>query len=370
MVRRGSALGATLVLLLLACEQPSTVALGDAATKAPESPGPAAILVSVPAKRALADGEAWLVDDGVSPLGTSVRKPGLAMIVHFVDDSRPILYNRLHRLTYHGRTAKFGQAFPVDAEDLVELGLEPPAEAVWTIGPLGPCSATVGQPYVGRPSVDVRVFEISYALEGCGTEGRWAPIASTTMAMPKGVTWRDAAISDDAPFSLSDPETPEAETPEAEDLQRDDLGWDHPLAAFAEVPASSTAHDYAAHARWVDFEPRIAQTLVTGFEPAEQGECPAESHRATLGWWNEGGFEPITLEGLDPADPPLLVGAIGWGPETVALVLDDGLDGLLAVAPADDDAMGPADWVVMPLIAGLWSAADRAQAALRVHACR
>lgn len=362
MVRRGSALGAT--LLLLACEQPSTLALGDAATKAPESPGPAAIIVSVPAKRALADGEAWLVDDGVSPLGTEVRKPSLAMIVHFVDDSRPILYNRLHRLTYHGRTAKFGEAFPVDAEDLVELGLEAPAEAVWTIGPLGPCSATVGQPYVGRPSADVRVFEVSYALEGCGTQGRWAPVASTTTAMPKGVTWRDAEVSQDASFALSDPEAPR------DDAREEPGGWDHPLAAFAEVPESRGATGYVAHGRWAGSEPRIAQALVTALEPAETGACPLESHRATLGWWGEDSFEPITLEGLDPLDPPLLVGAIAWGPETVALVLDDGLDGLLAIAPAEDEAEGPADWVVMPLIAGLWSDADRARAALRVQPCR
>ena len=147
------------------------------------------------------------------------------------------------------------------------------------------------------------------------------------------------------------------------------LPLQHPLAAFAEVP-ESTAVVHAAHARWVDYEPRIAQTLVTGFEPADDDACPAESHRATLGWWNEGGFDPIALEGLDADDPPLLVGAIGWGPEMVALVFDDGLDGLLAVVPAEDEAQGPADWVVMPLIAGLWSDADRSEAALRVQSCR
>ncbi|MBV1858093.1 MAG: hypothetical protein KUG77_06745, partial [Nannocystaceae bacterium] len=120
------------------------VQLGEAATKTPALTRPAAVMFSVPAKRALADGKVWLVDDGVTPLGTAVRKPGLAMVVHFIDDSRPVLYNRLHRLAYHGRGAKFGEAFPVDAEDLVEYGVDPPADSVWVFGPQGPCSATVG----------------------------------------------------------------------------------------------------------------------------------------------------------------------------------------------------------------------------------
>lgn len=340
------------LMLLVACDQPSTVsvAIGEPATKPPE-PGIAATMVSAPAKRVLADGEAWLVDDGVSPLGTAVRKPGLAMVVHFVDDSRPILYNRLHRLTYHGHTAKFGEAFPVDAYDLEELGLEAPAEAVWTFGPLGPCSATVGQPYVGRPSVSVRVFEVSYALETCGGEGRWAPFASTSPLMPKGVLWRDARVSDDAAYDRGE-------------------AWQHPIAPLVEPPDSPTAEAFVAHARWVDLQPQPAQALVTAVEPSSQGECGAETHHATLGWWREDAFESIEAPWLDAADPPLLVGAIGWGSDPAALVFDDGLDGMLAVPPAEDEASGPPQWVVRPLVAGRWSEADRRAAALRIQACR
>lgn len=340
-------------LLLIGCDQPSSVSvtIGDPATKTPEPRGPAAIIVAPPARRALADGIAWLVDDGVSPLGTAVRKPGPAMVVHFVDDSRPILYNRLHRLTYHGQTAKFGRAFPVDDEDLVELGLEPPAEAVWTFGPLGPCSATVGQPWVGRPSADVRVFEISYALEGCGTEGRWAPVASTTTAMPKGVTWRDAQTSEDQSFAP-------------------DEAWAHPLAPYAKSPAFEAEGSFVAHARWVAaYEPRPAQTLVTALQPAAGEGCGTESHESTLGFWLEDGLEPIEIEAFDPTDPPLLVGAIGWGPDTVALVFDDGLDGVLAVAPAETEDLGPPSWVLQPLVAGRWSADDRRDAKLVVQPC-
>lgn len=341
-------------LLLIGCDQPASVSvtIGEPATKTPEPQGPAAIIVAPPARRALADGVAWLVDDGVSPLGTEVRKPGLAMVVHFVDDSRPILYNRLHRLTYHGHTAKFGEAFPVDAEDLVELGLEPPAESVWTFGPLGPCSATVGQPWVGRPSVEVRVFEISYALEGCGREGRWAPVASTTTAMPKGVTWRDAQTTDDESFGVDEP-------------------WEHPLAPHAKFPESQTAASYVAHTRWVGaYEPRPAQVLVTAVEPTDDERgCGPESHLATLGFWREEGLEPVEIEAFDATDPPLLVGAIGWGPDTVALVFDDGLDGVLAVAPAESDDLGPPAWDLQPLVAGRWSDSDRARATLSVQPC-
>ncbi|MGH1345592.1 MAG: hypothetical protein ACRBN8_28770 [Nannocystales bacterium] len=366
MTRRAAALCA--FLAMLGCNQSSgvKVQIGESATKTPEPSGPVAIIVSVPAKRALADANAWLVDDGVTPLGTAVRKPGLAMVVHFVDDSRPILYNRLHRLTYHGHTAKFGEAFPVEAEDLIEFGVEPPADSVWVFGPLGPCSATVGQPWIGRPSTDVRVFEVSYALEGCGTEGRWAPVASAAVAMPVGVRWVEAEASADATLERA-------------------AAWEHPLGAFATPPESEAPTSVVAHARWVDASPRPAQALLTAVESSSEGRCGLESHRATLGWWREDGFEPLDVDWLDPADPPLLVGALSWGGETSALVFDDGLDGLLAVVPAeypvmggddgdsDDDGEGegevegPSTWTVRPLVAGRWSSLDRQGAALRVQ---
>lgn len=363
MIRRAAALCA--FLAMLGCNQSSgtRVQLGEASTKTPALTRPPAVIFAVPAKRALADAQAWLVDDGVSPLGTAVQKPGLAMVVHFIDDSRPVLYNRLHRLAYHGRSAKFGEAFPVDVEDLVQYGIESPADSVWVFGPLGPCSATVGQPWVGRPSSDVRVFEISYAIEGCGTEGRWAPVASEALAMPVGVTWVEAQASADATLG-----------PEA--------AWEHPLGAFADFPESEAATSIVAHARWVDASPRPAQTLLTAVELTDDDRCGLESHRATLGWWREDGFEAFDVDWLDPVDPPLLVGALAWGGETAALVFDDGLDGLIAVVPAevpvsdedgdnDDDGPpefdGPSIWTVRPLVAGRWSNDDRQGAALRVQ---
>lgn len=365
MMRRAAALCA--FLAMFACNQSSgtRVQLGRPATKTPALQRPSAVIFSIPAKRALADGQAWLVDDGVTPLGTGVAKPGLAMVVHFIDDSRPILYNRLHRLTYHGRSAKFGEAFPVDAEDLEEFGVEAPVDSVWVFGPLGPCSATVGQPWLGRPSVDVRVFEVSYAIEGCGTQGRWAPVASGSLSMPVGVTWVEAQASQDA--------TLDAVT-----------SWEHPLGAFAEAPESEATTSVVAHARWVDVSPRPAQALVTAVESAGDSGCGFESHRATLGWWREDGFDAVDVDWLDPIDPPLLVGALAWGGETAALVFDDGLDGLFAVVPAqypvpddedsdDDDSSdapeldGPSSWTVRTLSAGRWSNDDRQAAALRVQ---
>jgi|GEM_PF-2437094 len=334
------------------CDQPSTVSvkLGDAATKAPEPQGPATIILHVPARKALADGDLWLVDDGVTPLGTGVRKPGLALVTHFVDDSEPILYNRIHRLTYHGRAASFGTAFEVEAEDLVEWGLEPPAEAVWLFGPLGSCSATVGAPWVGRPSSDVRVFEVSYALEGCGMEGRWAPLASTSVPMPERVTWLDAQTTVDATHAA-------------------DEDWSHALAAFAQYPESEAASSFVAHARWVEAQPRPAQALVTAIEGSAEDDdaCGVERHQATSGWWRDDGFEPWDVPWIDPADPPLLVGALAWGGETAALVLDDGLDGMVAIVPSEDVELGPQSWDVRTLIAGVWSAADRDASALRVQ---
>ncbi len=352
-------------LAMFGCNQSSgtRVQIGEAATKTPALTRPPAVIFAVPAKRALADAQAWLVDDGVTPLGTGVRKPGLAMVVHFIDDSRPILYNRLHRLTYHGHTAKFGEAFPVDAEDLVEYGVESPVDSVWVFGPLGPCSATVGQPWIGRPSSDVRVFEVSYAIEGCGTEGRWAPVASGALAMPVGVTWLEAQASADATLEMGSV-------------------WEHPLGAFADPPESGATASIVAHARWVDASPRPAQALLTAVEATDDNRCGLESHRATLGWWREDGFDTFEVDWLDPVDPPLLVGALAWGGETAALVFDDGLDGLLAVVPAeyplvdedeDDEAdeapefAGPSTWTVRTLIAGRWSNDDRQAAALRVQ---
>lgn len=366
MMRRAAALCA--FLGMFGCNQSSgvKVQIGESATKTPALTRPSAVIFSVPAKRALADGDAWLVDDGVTPLGTAVRKPGLAMVVHFIDDSRPILYNRLHRLTYHGHTAKFGEAFPVEAEDLVEFGVESPADSVWVFGPLGPCSATVGQPWIGRPSADVRVFEVSYAIEGCGTEGRWAPVASESLSMPVGVKWLEAQASADATLDSA-------------------AVWDHPLGAFADVPESETAASIVAHARWVDSSPRPAQALLTALDFTQDSRCGTESHRATLGWWREDGFDALDVDWLDPVDPPLLVGAITWGEDTAALVFDDGLNGLLAVVPAeypvsedededeDEDGSdspelaGPSTWTVRTLVAGRWSNDDRQGAALRVQ---
>ncbi len=366
MISRAAAVCA--LLAVCGCNQSSgtRVRIGEASTKTPALTRPPAVIFAVPAKRALADAPAWLVDDGVTPLGTGVRKPGLAMVVHFIDDSRPILYNRLHRLTYHGRSAKFGEAFPVDAEDLVEYGIESPADSVWVFGPLGPCSATVGQPWIGRPSSEVRVFEISYAIEGCGTEGRWAPVASTALAMPVGVTWIEAQASEDATLD-----------PAAD--------WEHPLGVFADLPESEDPTSMVAHARWVDASPRPAQTLLTAVEATPDDRCGVESHRSTLGWWREDDFEAFDVEGFDTVDPPLLVGALAWGGETAALVFDDGLDGLLAVVPAeypapdpeaddDDDEgtaapeyAGPSTWTVRTLVAGRWSNDDRQGAALRVQ---
>ena len=338
MLRRLAVVG----LLVSGCDRTGTVTpqIGEASTKPPET-GPAAIIVSPPARQALAGGTAWLVDDGVTPLGTGVRKSGPALVVHFVDDARPILYNRLHRLAYHGRTAKFGRAFPVDGEDLEELGLEPPAASIWMFGPLGPCSATVGEPSLGRPSADVRVFEVSYALEGCGLEGRWAPFASTAVAMPKGVTWQDATTSEDTPFD-------------------DAQAWDHPLAAFADWPEQGSS--FVAHARWVDAQPRPAQALVSAVSEG----CGSQQHRSTSGWWGEEDFEAWDLPWLQTDDPPLLVGAVAWGGETAALVFDDGLDGVVAVVPGDE---AEGQWSVQPLVAGRWSEADRDGARLRVNTC-
>ena len=166
--------------------------------------------------------------------------------------------------------------------------------------------------------------------------------------MPKGVTWRDAQTTEDAVFGI-------------------DEAWEHPLADAVAFPEPETTVSYVAHARWVAaFEPRPAQALVTAVERSVEGECGAESHRATLGWWRDDAFESIDIDVLDASDPPLLVGAIGWGTETVALVFDDGLDGMLAILGAGED--GPT-WTVQPLVAGQWSASDRASAALRVQTC-
>lgn len=366
MMPRAAALCA--LLAMSGCNRSSgvRVQIGESATKSPGGVGLAASIAKLPAKRALADADAWLVDDGVSPLGTAVRKPGLAMIVHFVDDSRPILYNRLHRLTYHGHTAKFGEAFPVEADDLIEYGVEPPVDAVWVFGSTGPCRAAVGQPWIGRPSSDVRVFEVSYALEGCATQGRWAPVASASVAMPDGLTWVEAQASADATFEPA-------------------AAWEHPLGAFARAPDSQTATSIVAHARWVDASPRPAQTLLTAVEPPEETRCGPESHQTTLGWWREDGFEALEVDWLDPVDPPLLVGALTSRGEAAALVFDDGLDGLLTVVPAevpvsDDDSdaeddaeedaslsAGPSTWTVRTLAAGEWSSEDRDGAALRVQ---
>ncbi len=347
--------------VLLACKQPGVggpTAVGDPVSATAKTPS-TALIVSMPAKQALASGEIWFVDDGASALSTGVRKPGPALVVSFVDDSTPVRYNRLFRLAYHNHSTRYGEAFPVDPVDLDDIGIPvPTVERVWVFTTKGPCAARLGTGWVGRPSQSVRRFEISYALEGCGD--RVAPFASTAQLMPDGLRWVEASFSDDAQFGLEE-------------------AWSHPLDAFAIAPEhdpDEEAVGYVAHARWVEgVEPRPAQALMTAIT---QDACGPEEHRATSGWWEGETFEPWDVPWLDPRDPPLLVGALAWGTQTAALAFDDGLDGLVAIVPAPEppppeggafptEPEGPTEWTVHTLIRGVWTVEDRASARLRVQ---
>lgn len=349
-------------MLAVGCDRPATTALGDP-TSVTEESGLIPHVPVIAAKKALAEGEVVFVDDGASVLATAVRKPTLAVVVDFVDEVKPIRYNKLHRLAYSGHAPRLGEAMPVDPEDLAELGFQAPFEGVWVFGPGGPCRATVGEPYVGRASTQQRTLEISYALTGCEAEA-FAPVGSTALSVPPNLAWVPVDATADDRFAPSQ-------------------GWDHPLAMFAGGPsAESPAHTFIAHARVVPgLQPTPAQALVTGLW-GEPETCSAEVHALTTGLWDDAGFETFDVDWLVPEDPPLLVGALAQRGEPQALVFDDGLDALFAVMPAETidpegpqpvaptDAElnpGPTTWTVRTAARGRWTELDRAAARFTVQ---
>ncbi len=354
---------ATLLILVASCETPK-VALGDSArTTKPAMTVPFAVGEPTdggPVRATLARFGWVVVDDGDNGLRTAIRKPGPAMLTHFVDDSRPILYNRLHRLTYGGHSVRYGEALEVDEDELEALGFVPPAEWVWLFGGAGPCRARVGPPRVGRADRASRTFEISYALLDCDVvASKWAPVGSVAETLPPDVFWVAAVSTDDFPFSAEE-------------------GWDHPLAAAAELPeVEGVPTRYVAHARTVEIDGAPSQAVVSAvFESAEDRCADVQVHRVTAGWWDGRTLARWDEPWADAVDPPLLIGALARDGEAQALVFADGLDGLVAVTPAERPELaegevmqidpGPDSWTVAALARGLWSDQERADATFSV----
>ncbi len=319
------------------------------------------VVPDLPVKATFARTGWVLVDDGTSTFRTGLEKPGLSVVGRFVDDSNPVRYNQLHRLAFDGRAIPFGIAKAVDPGDLEDLDITPPASWVWLFGPEGPCRATVGAPFVGRAYRDVRVLEVSYALQGCQlTRQRWAPVASVADSMPADVTWTEATITEPAQFG-------------------EDEKWNHPLADHTTRP---TAEDQTLPARYVGqarvvggLQPLPAQAIVTGVWEDPQDACKdREMHDVVLGWWDRYGVAPLELALSDDAGTPLLVGALVQAGDPQALLFARELDALLAVVPvsapkASDDAIepsteagldpGPETWTVHQLATGSWTDAEQ-----------
>lgn len=320
------------------------------------------VVPDLPVKATFARTGWVLIDDGSSTFRTGLEKPGMSVVGRFVDDSNPVRYNQLHRLAFDGHAIPFGVAKAVDADDLEDLDITPPAEWVWLFGPEGPCRATVGAPVVGRAYRDVRVLEVSYVLEGCQLAGRrWAPVASVADSMPADVTWTEATVTEPAQFLESE-------------------RWNHPLADYTARPVAedqTLPTRYVGQARIVGgLQPLPAQAVVTGVWEDPSDACEdRELHDVVLGWWDRRGIAPLGLPFSEEAGTPLLVGALVQAGDPQALLFARELDALLAVVPAsppeaeDDESIepsteagldpGPQKWTVHDLATGAWTDAEQ-----------
>ena len=90
----------------------------------------------------------------------------------------------------------------LDAAKLEELGVTPPAEQLWLVGPQGPCRARVGAPSFGWTSWGEDTVELRWRLilddrPGCelSADPGWSQIAIVAAQLPAELRYRPAEIA-------------------------------------------------------------------------------------------------------------------------------------------------------------------------------
>jgi hypothetical protein len=269
---------------------------------------------------ALLERFAW---DGEGPL----------LVAHHVEPGTAVqAWQKLRRLGFGREEPVRGRAVPVDAAEVEELGLRPPAAVVWLVGPRGTCRAEVGAPVVAAYDGAEDAVMVGYQLAGC--PGRqWAQIGIVSDAVPIDFRWVPAVASADVTLAHG-------------------RAWDDPLATLLEAPSWSHDHDpgvdlvrlreipgasprvLQAHHAWLSVLP----------EEHDGPWCEIDVAWArTDGWYNGRWIDPVPF--TTDAVGPFMLGAFVNGTQVDAVIYDDRHDGLVVIPPGPlDDMDDPAAW--------------------------
>jgi hypothetical protein len=270
---------------------------------------------------ALPERIAW---DGEGPL----------LVAHHIVPVGPAArsWQQLRSLAFGRKAPEPERAVVVPGEEVEALGLRPPAELVWLVGPRGTCRAEVGAPVVATYTGDDDTVMVGYELGGC--PGRqWAQIGIVADALPVDFRWVPAVATADVSLPHG-------------------RAWDDPLAALVEVPAWSHADAPQRDRVWrreiPGVSPRVLQVhhAWLGADPeAHDGPwCAVDVAWARTDGW----VQPTWIDAV-PFTPdavgPFMLGAFVNDTQVDAILYDDRLDGLVVIPPGPlDDVDDPAAW--------------------------
>ncbi len=355
--RRGSA-GLVVALATvagLACDPP-----GAAVTRVPGDPTQGVLNVPYPiaepervegvGRRALAQARYVFVslggpvtdrDHGLAERTTS---PWPVLVAHHVEPEarawRPLL-----RLAFGRVEPQRDEVVEVQAADVEALGLTPPAEAVWLVGPRGTCRARVGSPVIADYPDSYDTLMVGYRLDGC--PGRsWSQIGIVAEAIPVDFRWVPAVGDAEAIASYG-------------------AAWSEPLAAMLEPPAWPYDDDPTTEVIDVreipGAEPRMVQARYAWLSALPDEHDPqwcevAATWTRTDGLYNARWIDPVPF-GADATDP-FLLGAFVNGSQVDAIIYDDRRDGLVVVPPGPLNDIDDAEaWTHVFVPTGAWDAA-------------
>jgi hypothetical protein len=270
---------------------------------------------------ALPERVAW---EGESPL----------LVAHHVEPIGAALdqWQQLRRLAFGREEPVRGQGVPVDGAEVEALGLRPPAEIVWLVGPRGSCRAEVGEPIIAVYDGAEDAVMVGYRLAGCAGRG-WAQIGIVADALPVDFRWVPAVASPDVLVTHGRP-------------------WDDPLAELVEPPAWSSEDDPRfdlVRLREIPgASPRVLQVhhawLAARPEQHDGAWCEIDvAWSRTDGWYNGRWIDAVPFSA--EAVGPFMLGAFVSGTQVDAVIYDDRLDGLVVVPPGPlDDVDDPTAW--------------------------
>ncbi|MCX4243817.1 hypothetical protein [Paraliomyxa miuraensis] len=283
------------------------------------------------------DREHALPEPIAPPSAESSTLDGPMLVAHHVEPQGAAIetWRALRRQAFGRVEPERGRVVPVAAAEVEALGLRPPAETVWLVGPKGSCRATVGEPLVGAYQGALDTMMVGYRLDGCSGRA-WAQIGIVADAIPVDFRWVPARLEVDVVLP--------------HDRARE---WDDPLAELIEPPAwphqGTPAFDSIRVREIPGVSPRVLQLqhALLGELPDDGdplGWCDVEvSWVHTDGWTHDRWLDSVPFP--PDAVEPFLLGAFVNGTQVDALIYDDRLDGLVVVPPGPlEDMDDPQAW--------------------------